>query len=72
MFSMTSMLLGDVGHISAMSGGLSVYKEEMEDMIRMLFFMQGDSINVAKIETTKISFSHFFFASLLSWRDENI
>ena len=39
MFSI-SMLLGDFGHISAMSGGLSVYKQEMEDMIRMLYFMQ--------------------------------
>ena len=60
MFSMTIMLLGDFGHISAMSGGLSVYKQEMEDMIRMLYFMQGDSINVAKTETTKTIFSHFF------------
>ena len=59
MFSI-SMLLGDFGHISAMSGGMSVYKQEMEDMIRMLYFMQGDSINVAKIETAKISFSLFF------------
>ena len=26
-----------------------VYKQEMEDIIRMLYFIQGDSIKVAKL-----------------------
>ena len=37
-----------------------LYKKEVEDTIRMLYFIQGDSIKIAKMETTKISFSRVF------------